>query len=281
MRAATNGKQPRFIVWENVPGAYSSSGGDDFLRVLEEILKIKEDTFSVPLPPKRKWLSSGEIVGDNFSVAYKTIDAQHFGVPQRRRRIYLVADFDGECAGDVLFEYESVSWNFAEGRKTQETATDNTQKGVGATDDVVTVAFEQQAYDKFVENDKGACLKAQGGTYGGGSETLVVTDNKARRLTPLECCRLQGFPDYWCAELETLTPTDTDVAFWSGIFEEHRRIIGTSGKRKSRNEIIKWLKNPHSDAAEYKMWGNGIALPCAVFVLAGITILSRNGGEEE
>ncbi len=91
-----------------------------------------------------------------------------------------------------------------------------------------------------------------------------------RRLTPTECARLQGFPDWWCSDLETTAPTEDDLAFWREVFETHRKIMGTFTKPKTDKQIIKWLKHPHSDSAEYKMWGNGVALPCVYFVLAGI-----------
>lgn len=91
-----------------------------------------------------------------------------------------------------------------------------------------------------------------------------------RRLTPTECARLQGFPDWWCAGLETLEPTDEEIRFWMNVFEMHRKMMGTAKKARTRNQVIKWLKNPHTDSAEYKMWGNGVALPCVFFVLAGI-----------
>ena len=91
-----------------------------------------------------------------------------------------------------------------------------------------------------------------------------------RRLTPAECALLQGFPPDWCEGLETPDPTENEIAFWTEVWETHRVIAGTSSKPKSRTQIIKWLKSPRSDAAEYKMWGNGVALPCVVFVLSGI-----------
>lgn len=91
-----------------------------------------------------------------------------------------------------------------------------------------------------------------------------------RRLTPIECAMLQGFPPEWCAGLGTPEPTEEDIAFWAWAWETHRIIIGTSYKSKSRTQIVKWLQSPHSDSAEYKMWGNGVALPCVVFVLGGI-----------
>lgn len=81
MRCKTNGEHPRFVVWENVPGAFSSNKGEDFKAVLEEICKIKDDTLSVSQPESRKWTNAGEIVGDAFSVAWRVFDAQYWGVP--------------------------------------------------------------------------------------------------------------------------------------------------------------------------------------------------------
>jgi len=109
MRCATNGQYPRCICWENVPGAYSSNKGKDFRQVLTEIAKIKDEAAAIPMPEKDRWLTAGEIVGDGFSLAWRTFDAQFWGVAQRRRRCYLVADFAGECAGKVLFEFERLS----------------------------------------------------------------------------------------------------------------------------------------------------------------------------
>ena len=90
-----------------------------------------------------------------------------------------------------------------------------------------------------------------------------------RRLTPTECGRLQGFPDGWCAELGTEEPTEEEMMFWREVFETHRKITGGK-KPKTDTQIRRWLRNPHSDAAEYKMWGNGVALPCVFYVLTGI-----------
>ena len=118
------------------------------------------------------------------------------------------------------------------------------------------------------------------------ANTLVATDYKdpplindkdgidyiVRRLTPTECARLQGFPDWWCSDLGTEEPTADEKAFWTDVFETHRKIVTHASKPKTEAQIIKWLKDPHTDSAEYKMWGNGIALPNAVFVLAGITV---------
>lgn len=101
--------RPRFMVWENVPGAFSSNKGDDFRAVLEETIRIAEpDAPDVPLPPKGKWPLADCWYGDGWSVAYRVLDAQFWGVPQRRRRIALVADFGGHAAPEILFVRESV-----------------------------------------------------------------------------------------------------------------------------------------------------------------------------
>lgn len=456
MRCATNGKYPRFCVWENVPGAFSSNKGEDFRCVLESLCRVKDETVS--FPRHEKWSAAGNIVADGFSIAWRVLDAQYWGVPQRRKRIFLVADFDSECAGKILFESEGLSGYSAEGFKTWQRAAaaaesgsgtagavclndqggqsieisnditgtlraethghppcvlesvvyenhsqdtrytgplevaptvsstygmggnnqpfvventrcfdvrftsdgtknarqncyetdtsrtidtggnspDSNQGGVavvavqgsmigradkngpqgsGINEDVSftlnatdrhAVAFSQDSYTKYSENDKCGALRAAGGMYGGGSETLVYSTSKnsyhteaeenlantlvasdykdpptvnspeyiVRRLTPTECARLQGFPDWWCADLGTDEPADEELTFWKDVFETHRKIIGGAVNPKSEKQIRTWLKNPHSDSAEYKLWGNGVALPCVYFVLSGIVWFS-------
>ena len=116
MREKTNGIYPRFIVWENVPGAFSSHGGDDFQKVLEKICGICDGSVSVP--GSAKWEPAGCILGDGFSVAWRVLDADAWGVPQRRKRIYLVGHLTGHCAGKILFESEGMSGYSAEGFRT-------------------------------------------------------------------------------------------------------------------------------------------------------------------
>ena len=113
MRDATNGISPRYMVWENVPGAFSSNKGEDFRIVLEETAKIADETAIIPRPDKGKWTNAGAIMGDGWSIAWRVFDAQFWGVPQRRRRIALVADFGGQSAPEILFE-RSVSRDIAE-----------------------------------------------------------------------------------------------------------------------------------------------------------------------
>ena len=537
MRCATDGKYPRYIVWENVPGAFSSNKGEDFKAVLDEICRVKDSEADTPRP--KKWPNAGCIMADDYSVAWRVFDAQYWGVPQRRKRIYLVADFAGGCAGKILFESEGLSGYTPQGFRSWQGTTDPSSEGSGeagtvclndqggdrmdVSEDVTgtlraqdhghppvvmgaagfctehsaksrsigyeeetsptlragtvpAAVYENHSQDKrytgpidvaptvmstygtggnnqpfvvetpktlkircgcegggkgaliqdnksatlgcnndqtlFVPTVYGICSKDsnamkssnphsgiyeadtsrtldgnggnpscnQGGmavvalegngarpshkgcgyseedvsftlnateqhgvaygidraTYNMGqnarfgiaveeeveptmvakgpgavahpvyttsknsyhtdaeedvANTLVATDYKdpptvseepyyiVRRLTPTECARLQGFPDWWCDDLGTEQPTDEDVAFWREVFETHRKVMGTSSKPKTDAQIIKWLKSPHADSAEYKLWGNGVALPCVHFVLAGIVYYSQFKGK--
>lgn len=116
MREATNGVYPRYAIWENVPGAFSSNRGEDFRTVLEEFIRVKEKDAVMPAVPQAGWAYADCISGDGWSIAYRVFDAQYWGVPQRRRRIYLVADFRGECAQEILFKRESLRGYFEAGR---------------------------------------------------------------------------------------------------------------------------------------------------------------------
>lgn len=531
MRCATNGKYPRYIVWENVPGAFSSNSGEDFKAVLEAVIGVAEPDTQVPMPEKNRWPYADCYMGDGWSVAYRVLDAQFWGVPQRRKRIYLVADFAGGRAFDILFKSEGVSgysaesfrsWQRIAGSAADRTGTAslclNDQGGqrMDVTDEVTAtlraeahhppcvlesagfctehsaksrsigyeeetsptlragvvpaaVALENHPTDsrvKIAEDGKVQTLtsrmgtgggnvplvmKIRSGCEGGGKGPLIQTDKSAtlscnndqtlfepkaygicskesnamkstnphsgiyeadtsrtldgnggnpgcnqggiavvesyaiqgsmigridkngpqgdginedvsftlntvdrhavyamttgsftqvaedkaptvlardykdptavcygigrdtfnqgknakfaptfeeelqptlvakgpgaiqsgytvRRLTPTECARLQGFPDWWCDDLGVAEPTMEDIRYWYDVFETHRRIVGSSTKPKSLKQIAKWLRDPHSDAAEYKMWGNGVALPCVVFVLSGIVYCTQSEG---
>ena len=133
MRCATGGKYPRYIVWENVPGAFSSNKGEDFKAVLEAVIGIAEPNAQVPMPEKARWPYADLYLGDGWSVAYRTLDAQYWGVPQRRRRIYLVADLAGGSAGKILFESEGLSGYSAEGFRSWQRATGSFTPCPGAT----------------------------------------------------------------------------------------------------------------------------------------------------
>ena len=497
MRRATNGKKPRYVVIENVPGLFSSKKGEDFKAVLEALCGIKDETIAVP-EPGSKWENAGSIMGDGFSLAWRVLGAQYWGVPQRRNRIYLVADFADRSAGKILFESEGVSGYSAEGFRSWQRAAGSLEEGIRAsslclndqggnrmdvtegitatlraTSNHPPLVFEKHSLDArykgpldlapallstygnggnnqafvledqkcfdvrftsegtrnarqncyetetsrtidtggnmpdsnqggvavvaygicskeshamqsdnphsgFYKADTARCLDANGGNpacnqggiaviEGNGSRpshkgdgykeseimytlnateqhgvaygidrsafnqdenakfgfsvdteveppmaargagavaqptyctsknshhtiaekelanTLVATDYKdppvingsapeyiVRRLTPVECARLQGFPDWWCDDLGTDNPTDEEIAWWTEVFQTRARVMGKSTKPKSRNQIVKWLKEPYSDAAAYKMWGNGVALPCVYFVMVGI-----------
>lgn len=596
MRCKTNGEKPRFIVWENVPGAFSSNKGQDFKAVLEAVIGVKEPSASVPASEKKGWPDADYYVGDGWSVAYRVLDAQWWGVPQRRKRIYLVADFADQSAPKVLFESEGVSRYSAEGFRAWQRAAAGAESGTGeagfsgaggriclndqggkqmdVSQDVTgtlraeehghqpcvleaagfctehsadarsigyeeersptlragvvpaAIALENHPADsrvkisedgkvqtltsrcgtgggnvpmvmdavensvespvKEVENSPAVTLKIRSGCEGGGKGaiwqeeksatlgcnndqtlfvpkcygvcskashsmmsdnphsgfyeaetsrtldrsggdptcnqggicvvepvaftqnqrdevrdlgeksaalaaepgmkqqtfvlqgnmigrkdengpqgdgvnedvcfTLDATDRHAvcvpedvyamttssymqvakevaptlmardykdpttiapvphlnegvmgtvatgahpsgfngqdafndrlvidnpeaqpapvtytvRRLTPTECARLQGFPDWWCRDLGTENPTEEDLAFWADVFETHRKIVTHAKKPKTEKQIRKWLADPYTDSAEYRIWGNGICLANAFFVLAGI-----------
>jgi DNA (cytosine-5)-methyltransferase 1 len=486
MRGATDGIYPRFLIFENVPGAFNSGQGADFKAILDAIVQIAEPCAEVPAADKNGWPYADILVGDGWSVAYRLMDAQFFSVPQRRKRIYLVADFASGRAGEILFEREGVRRDFAPGFGAWQGTAGNSPGDAGATSgtDYLTgwdlqnlrvfgaagvsptlngsdggggrnpagfvlscpevagtltarhdgspcadrgmtvVAVHQNQAGELRAGDVANTLSTNGnatgrnaplvavfmagqgakagsiaysesvaptlkgvasglnqspcaivygicsdasnamkspnpysGVYeaetsrtldrGGGNPscnqggmavvayclqgnmigrddkngpkgdgvnedvafTLNTIDRHAvaydcrnhaaskisgtlqaknnggqslnftnpvlsgyvvRRLTPQECALLQGFPPHWCAGLDTPEPTEADIVFWAEVWETHRRIVGTSTKPKSRNQIVKWLRQPNSDSAEYKLWGNGVALPCVCFVMAGI-----------
>ena len=132
MREETNGRYPRYCVWENVPGAFSSNGGDDFKAVLEAVIGVKEEGVEVPPPENHRWPKADVYLGDGWSVAYRVLDAQYWSVPQRRARIYLVADFAGGSAGEVLFKSEGVSGYTPQGFRSWEGAAGGAEEGAGA-----------------------------------------------------------------------------------------------------------------------------------------------------
>lgn len=160
MREATNGQYPQYAVWENVPGAFSSNKGEDFRAVLEELARIKETGISIPGPDKSKWAKAGLITGDDWSIAWRTMDAQYWGVPQRRLRISLVLDLTGGRAGEILFEPESLRGHFAPGVTPGQAAAGTVENGAGTADRAFT-------------------LKIRSGCEGGGKGALVQTEKSA------------------------------------------------------------------------------------------------------
>jgi len=139
MREVTNGRYPRFWCFENVPGIFSSNKGSDFRTVLETVAQIKERCANVPLPPEGKWHYAGVLDGDDWQIAWRTLDACHVGggTAQRRRRVYLVADLDGRRAAEVLFKPESVSWNTEEIRKSWEGTSRSLEERINETSRII------------------------------------------------------------------------------------------------------------------------------------------------
>ncbi|MDB8742770.1 DNA cytosine methyltransferase [Ruminococcus bicirculans (ex Wegman et al. 2014)] len=177
MRCATDGRYPRYIVWENVPGAFSSNKGEDFKAVLEAVIGIAEPNTQVPMPEKARWPYADLYMGDGWSVAYRTLDAQYWGVPQRRRRIYLVADFAGRSAGKILFESEGVSWYSAAGFRSWQRAAGSFTPCVGAT------GFD--GYNGSLTDDTSATLGVNCG-MSTGRNGIVLNDQGGDRIDVTE-----------------------------------------------------------------------------------------------
>ena len=155
MREATNGVYPRFAVWENVPGAFSSNKGEDFRIVLQELIQVVEPTAVMPAVPKNGWPYADSYCGDGWSIAYRVLDAQYWGVPQRRRRIYLVADFRGECAGAVSSQQPGLRGYFETGRTPWQTAAGDAENRPGAAD------YERKCYALDQQGGKGGANYAE------------------------------------------------------------------------------------------------------------------------
>jgi len=253
MRLATNGKYPTFIIWENVPGAFSSRDGADFRAVLEKVTKT-----DIPMPASGRWATAGMVRGGEADAAWRVLDAQFWGVPQRRKRIYLVGDFGGQRAGEILFKSESLLGYTPKGKEQRQgiagqfadgVGTDNKRNviplrgevtrnkasngfGVGkagepcptlTTADVHSVFYEAYQYGRYRESKVSGTLTANRAKQNGNmgilaqeiKSTMGNTPGKPknikdilkkaaqrvtyiiRRLTPVECERLQGYPDNW------------------------------------------------------------------------------------
>lgn len=450
MRRATNGEYPKYAIWENVMGAFSSNSGEDFRVVLEELVKICEpEAPPIPSPGKAGWPYADCIVGDGWSLAYRVFDAQHWGVAQRRRRLYALLDLTGERAETILFERPGLRGYFTEGRTPWQGAAGNPQEGAGADDpesgcltpwdvqsrrifvtdgtwpslyggeggghgyvlqaEPITVATQQggaeisedgicptvtaaagmsgnnqpwiccpKAAQTFIIDNIGGqaeygvescvsstlragtlgavCYDARGNGDGDTVNTITgdhnnrITDYSSvityatdvgflntcedvsptmlarmykdphtvaygldrasfnqgenaqygfstlleqqptltargpgavckeyivRRLTPTECARLQGFPDRWGDIPQKDTLTDEEYSFWLDVRNTHAAINGRATKDYTREQLLKWYNKLHSDSSEYKMWGNGIALPNALYVMQGIAEVTK------
>ena len=175
MREKTNGEKPRFIVWENVPGAFSSNKGQDFKAVLEAVIGVKEPAAQVPAPDKRGWPNADYYVGDGWSVAYRVLDAQWWGVPQRRARIFLVADFAGQSAPEILFESEGVSGYTPQGFRSWQGAAGDSSEGSGETGGGGSDGCLGNVAGEVSPGAKGIVLNDQGGTRTDVTEEVTST----------------------------------------------------------------------------------------------------------
>ena len=175
MREKTNGEKPRFIVWENVPGAFSSNKGQDFKAVLEAVIGVKEPAAQVPAPDKRGWPNADYYVGDGWSVAYRVLDAQWWGVPQRRARIFLVADFAGQSAPEILFESEGVSGYTPQGFRSWQGAAGDSSEGSGETGGGGSDGCLGNVAGEVSPGAKGIVLNDQGGTRMDVTEEVTST----------------------------------------------------------------------------------------------------------
>ena len=167
MRDSTNGRYPRFMVWENVPGALSSNKGQDFRCVLEEIARVKATGFNVPMPDKGKWGKAGTIVDkeSNFSIGWRILDAQYWGVPQRRRRIFLVADFSATSSEKILFKREGLSWHFAKSREAWQTASGEIAKCFNEAGEYPIYSIDREAISSGYEFDRKPGIDETGTAY--------------------------------------------------------------------------------------------------------------------
>jgi len=138
--------------------------------------------------------------------------------------------------------------------------------------------FGNSGHGKYAETETPQTLRAAGGDYLGGENLLLESRYVVRRLTPSECAVLQGFSRDYCSDLGIAEPSESEVDYFYNVFETNRRALGKETKPKSRAAVKKWLQNPYSDSAEYRLWGNGICKQCAEFVFEGIAAFeSRNG----
>lgn len=210
MRSSTNGLYPTFAVWENVPGAFSSNGGEDFRAVLEELARVEQPDASIPRPSGRggRWRKAGAIVGNGWSLAWRQLDAQYWGAPQRRKRIALVADFGGQRAAEILFERTSLSGNPCESIPAWKTFARTPEASVAGYDRMVesgnSITGDAESEGTGRSGGKGTgrvlesdhretstrctepaayTLKIRSGCEGGGKGTLVQTEKSATLST--------------------------------------------------------------------------------------------------
>lgn len=185
MREATNGQYPTFALWENVPGAFSSNKGEDFRIVLEELIKIAEPCAAMPEVPPFGWAYADSYSGNGWSLAYRVFDAQYWGVPQRRRRIHLVADFRGQRAREILFERKGLRGHLTESPAPRERITVYVEDGPGASD---IQGFD--GYNSGLTGDKSSTLGVNCGMSTGrnGVVYAVATQQGGAEISDSGIC---------------------------------------------------------------------------------------------
>jgi len=201
--------RPRFMVWENVPGAFSSNNGEDFRVVLEETAKVADENAVIPRPENGKWTPSGCILGNGWSIAWRTTDNQFWGTPQRRRRIALVADFAGECAPEILFERKSVSGDIEPIREKGEETSRDSLSGIdpASTSNVIEVETEVEVRKYPVDREKLiSCLQAH---KNGSTKEIADALGKPKTLV-----------DHWFRKDSYFAIPDADIWF------ELKRMLG-------------------------------------------------------
>lgn len=403
MRDATNGQYPRFALWENVPGAFSSNKGWDFHTVLAELIRIKEPHAVMPTVPAGGWSYADIFSGSGWSLAYRVFDAQFWGVPQRRRQIHLVLDLGGKRAREILFEREGLRGCSAEGGTPRKGTAAHAERSTGADDcegegnfltpwDVQSrriftpgckwpalyggeggghgyvcysagfksgqsmaggIGWQEECAATLAAQCSGTeptvCVKCYDGRGNGDGRTVStltgdhenrITDYTSvvvakspiyclqgnaidrsdtagcngkgwkedicytlntidrpavaftgqslnfsgvvrakyivRRITPTECARLQGFPDNWGEPDKKDDFTEEEYRFWLDVRNTHAAINGKPQKDYTKPQMLTWYNKLHTDSAEYKMWGNGIALPPALYCMQGMVEAMRN-----
>ena len=284
MRSSTNGLCPTFAIWENVPGAFSSNNGEDFRAVLEELARIGQPDAAIPGPTRGgRWSKAGAITGNGWSLAWRQLDSQYFGVAQRRKRIALILDLGGQRAGEILFESQGVWRHYQESKVSREKTAQASGRGsfktagIGAINEepyciagniinrqeknggngcgyLQGISYTLTATDQhcvaymddlpeLYQNVIGAlCARDEKGvnsTYVSQDKCIVSRRKRVRRITPLECERLMGFPDHW---------TDIPGA---------------------------------SDGVRYRALGNSVAIPCVEYILSGIAYFLEKQEEED
>ena len=330
MREATNGKYPRFVVWENVPGAFSSNKGNDFRAVLEEITKS-----SIPMPESGRWAKAGMVRSNGCEVAWRTLDAQYWGVPQRRKRIFLVADFRGGRASEILFKPEGVCRDITESCSKGQGFAGASETGIKATvvrmrsgcagggkgalvsvDKSLTLAANTNDQTLFVPipiNDKATRYKGGGvtrnndgsgnglgiGRPGDPMPTLTVGDHHAvaycvgnGQLNQAKLSEKVGALNCMHDQQAVIIPYQTKIGClnardYKGIgsqyVSEDKCIVEAHYKVRRITPIecerLQGLPDGYtdggSDSARYKALGNGMAQPCADFVIRQISKVLR------